>query len=268
MWRIGELARMTGATERALRHYDKIGLLVPTAIDRTSGYRWYGVAALSRLERIRGLQRLGLSLRDIADLIDAPEVQVRQAVRETVADIRRRITALDQTADRAEDYLDTPAPLLPQQATVGTRHLRVRHLEVTHPGELAAVCAAYPTSTLLTWLRALPHGGFNAAVDTGGTGERLTLPARTVVRAVIPPATGIIDAGQHLFAWLHRHHLAIAGPTVEDHLSDADGDHVTVLEVPIDTTRPAATPTGRPKDPLSTPDKARETTPQERMEHS
>ncbi|MEV6692734.1 MerR family transcriptional regulator [Micromonospora sp. NPDC051196] len=242
MWRIGELARMTGATERALRHYDKNGLLVPTAIDRTSGYRWYGVAALSRLERIRGLQRLGLSLRDIADLIDAPDAHVRQAVRETVADIRRHITALDQTADRAEDYLATPAPILPQQATVGARHLRVRHLTVAHPSELAAVCAAQPTTTLLTWLRALPHGDFAAAVDTGRTGKPLTLPARMVVRAVIPPATGIIDAGQHLFDWLHRRHLTITGPTVEDHLSDADGDHVTVLEVPVDTTRPTDTP--------------------------
>ena len=233
MWRIGELARMTGATERALRHYDKIGLLVPTAVDRTSGYRWYGVAALSRLERIRGLQRLGLSLRDIADLIEAPDGQVRQAVRETVAGIHRDVAALAQLADRAEEYLATPVPVLPQQATVGARHLRVRHLTVARPSELAAVCATDPTTTLLTWLRARPQGGFAAAVDTGRIGERLTLPTRTVVRAVVPPATGIVDAGQHLFDWIHRHQLTITGPTVEDHLSDADGDHVTVLEVPI-----------------------------------
>lgn len=233
MWRIGELARMAGVTERTLRHYDKIGLLVPTAIDRASGYRWYGVAALSRLERIRGLQRLGLPLRDIADLVEAPDVHVRQALRETVAGIRRDIAALAQVADRAEDYLATPTSILPQQATVGARHLRVRYLTVDHPGEIAAACAAHPTTTLLTWLRAHPEGGFTAAVDTGRTGDRLTLPARTVVRAVVPPATGIEHAGRHLFDWLHRHRLAIAGPTVEEHLADADGDRATVLEIPI-----------------------------------
>ncbi len=233
MWRIGELARMTGVTERTLRHYDKIGLLAPTAVDRASGYRWYGVAALSRLERIRGLQRLGLSLRDIADLIEAPDGHVRQAVRETVADIHRHIAALAQVADRAEDYLATPMSILPQQATVGARHLRVRHLTVEHPSEIASVCAAGPTTTLLTWLRARPDGGFTAAVGTGRAGERLTLPARTVVRAVVPPATGIIDAGQHLFDWLHRHHLTITGPTVEDHLTDADGNRATVIEIPV-----------------------------------
>jgi DNA-binding transcriptional MerR regulator len=233
MWRIGELARMTGVTERTLRHYHKIGLLAPTAIDRASGYRWYGVAALSRLERIRGLQRLGLSLREITDLIEAPDVHVRQAVRETVARIHRDIAALDQLADHAEDYLATPMSILPQQATVGARQLRVRYLTVDHPSEIATVCAAQPTTTLLTWLRARPEGGFTAAVDTGRTGQRLTLPARTVVRAVVPPAAGIRQAGQHLFDWLHRHRLAIAGPTVEEHLTDADGDRAAVLEVPI-----------------------------------
>ncbi|MEU5554467.1 MerR family transcriptional regulator [Micromonospora sp. NPDC047793] len=239
MWRIGELARMTGATERALRHYHRIGLLVPTTVDRTSGYRWYGASALSRLERIRGLQRLGLSLRDIADLIDAPDEQVRQAVRETMAEIRRQVTAMKEVADRAEDYLSAPMPILPHQATVGARHLRVRHLTVTHPSEIAAVCATDSRATLLTWLRARPQSGFTAAVDTGRTGERLTLPARTVVRAVLPPTAGIIDAGHHFFDWLHRHHLTITGPTVEDHLTDASGDHITVLEVPI---RPDTTP--------------------------
>src|SRR5690349_23024780 len=36
-----------------------------------------------------------------------------------------------------------------------------------------------------------------------------------------------------LFGWLHRHHLAVTGPTVEDHLTDADGAHAVVLEVPV-----------------------------------
>jgi DNA-binding transcriptional MerR regulator len=232
MWRIGALARMVGVTERTLRHYDKIGLLVPAAVDPASGYRWYGVAALSRLERIRGLQRLGLSLRDIADLVDAPDAQVRQAVRETVARLHRDIAALARVADRAEDYLAIPTPILPQQATVGARQLRVRLLTVGHPRELAEACAARPTATLLTWLRASPDADFTAAV-ADRAGDRLTLPARTVVRAVVPPKTGIVYAGQQLFDWLHRHHMAVDGPTVEDHLVDGDGTRATVIEVPI-----------------------------------
>ncbi|WP_308250794.1 MerR family transcriptional regulator [Nonomuraea rhizosphaerae] len=231
MWRIGQLARMTGVSERALRHYDRIGLLAPASVDGGTGYRWYGVAELTRLERIRGLRRLGLPLRLIADLLDAPETQLREALAETVAGIRRDIAALAATAAHAEDHLATPMSILPQQATAGPRRLRVRRLRVDHPDRLAAVCPA--EGTLLTWLPGEPEGGFDVAVSTDRGGEQLTLPARAVVRAVVPPSAGVVGAGQDLFGWLRRHRLEVAGPTVEEHLADADGARATVLEVPV-----------------------------------
>ncbi|MEO3814886.1 MerR family transcriptional regulator [Sphaerisporangium sp. B11E5] len=233
MWRIGQLARMVGVSERTLRHYDKIGILVPAAVDRTTGYRWYGVAELSRLERIRGLQRFGLPLRQIAELLDAPETHLRQALTETVTNLRRDIATLAATAAHAEDHLATPMSILPQQATVGPRRLRVRRVRLHHPSELGTICPA-PPATLLTWLRGQPTGAFAAAVTTRGTGEQLSLPARTVVRAVVPPSAGVVRAGEDLFGWLHRHQLTITGPTVEDHLMDADGAHAVVLEVTVD----------------------------------
>lgn len=232
MWRIGQLARMVGVSERTLRHYDKIRLLVPAAVDPTTGYRWYGVAELSRLERIRGLQRLGLPLRQIADLLDAPETQLRQALTEIVTSIRRDIATLNATAAHAQDHLATPTSILPQQATVGPRRLRVHRLCIEDPSELAAVCPA-PPATLLIWLDGPPTGRFAAAVTTDRADERLTLPTRTVVRAVVPPSTGLVRAGQDLFAWLNRHRLAVDGPAVEEHLVDADGAHAVVLEVPV-----------------------------------
>ncbi|MER5622895.1 MerR family transcriptional regulator [Streptosporangium sp. NPDC002544] len=232
MWRIGQLAHMVGVSERTLRHYDKIGLLAPAAVDRSTGYRWYGVAELSRLERIRGLQRLGLPLHRIADLLDAPEAQLRQALAEIVTGIKQDIAALAAAAAHAEDRLATPMSILPQETTLGSRRLRVRRLRLDHPSELAALCPA-PPATLLTWLRGQPTGGFTAAVTTDRDSEQLTLPARSVVRAVVPPSTDVVRAGQDLFGWLHRHHLAITGPTVEEHLVDADGAHAVVLEVSV-----------------------------------
>ncbi|GAA0383047.1 hypothetical protein Acor_70850 [Acrocarpospora corrugata] len=233
MWRIGQLARMAGVSQRTLRHYDKIGLLVPAAVDRVTGYRWYGVAELSRLERVRGLRRLGLPLRRITDLLDAPEAQLRQALAENVTSLHRDISALAATAAQAEDHLMTPMSILPQQTTVEPRRLRV-----DHASELAAICAAVSPSTLLTWLGGIPIGGFAAAVTTDRGGEQLILPARAVVRAVIPSSIGVVRAGEELFGWLHRHGLTVAGPTLEDHLMDVGGAHATVLEVPVDRSHP------------------------------
>lgn len=231
MWRIGQLARMSGVSDRTLRHYDKIGLLRPAAVDGATGYRWYGTAELTRLERIRGLQRLGLSLRQITDLVDAPATQLRQALTDTVTALRRDIAAMSSVMAAAEHHLASQTSLIPQETCVGPRRLRVRHLRIDHPAELRTHCPG-PTATLMTWLSGRPTTGFAAAV-TDHRGEQLTLSARTVVRAVVPPTTGLIRAGQDLFDWLHRHALTVAGPTLEDHLVDADGAHATVLEIPV-----------------------------------
>ncbi|MEU6248516.1 MerR family transcriptional regulator [Glycomyces sp. NPDC047010] len=231
MWRIGRLARMAGVSERTLRHYDRIGLLPPAAVERATGYRWYGAAELVRLERIRGLQRLGLTLREIESVVDAPDEQVRQLLEARAALLRSEIAAMTAALAAAEDRLAVAAPVLPQVASVGERRLKVRRIAVAHPSELAAACEDGP-GVLLTWLTGAPGGGFEAAV-AAPDGEALDLPARRVVRAVVPEECGVRVAGEELFAWLGRQRLSVAGPTVEERLVDGDGAAATVLEVPV-----------------------------------
>ncbi|GIJ66970.1 MerR family transcriptional regulator [Virgisporangium ochraceum] len=225
MWRIGELARMAGVSDHTLRHYDRIGLLAPAAVDPLTGYRWYGAAELARLERIRGLRHLGLPLRRVADLVDAPDTQVTEALADTVTALRRDIAALTAAVAAAEDRLRVASTVLPQRTRVAARRMRVRYVEVGHPSELAGLCAG----TLLTWLDGSPSGGFRAAVADGR--DPLTVPARPVVRTTVPPAVGVVRAGHDLFDWVRRHGLTVCGPTVEQHLVDGDGGTVTVLEI-------------------------------------
>src|SRR5688500_17584376 len=78
--RIGEVAQATGVTVRTLRHYDALGLLVPS--ERTSsGYRLYGEPDLRRLYRILALRRVGFGLDDIAAALDADGDDPRPTVR-------------------------------------------------------------------------------------------------------------------------------------------------------------------------------------------
>jgi DNA-binding transcriptional MerR regulator len=65
---IGQVARRSGFTVKALRFYDRRGLLPPSA-RRRSGYRLYDEADLHRLEFIRQAKALGLSLESIKQLI-------------------------------------------------------------------------------------------------------------------------------------------------------------------------------------------------------
>jgi DNA-binding transcriptional MerR regulator len=84
--RIGELARASGMTVRALRHYDEIGLLVPS--ERThAGYRVYAGEDVARLFRIVALRGLGLSLADVAAALGGHDVH---------AVVERRLAALDE----------------------------------------------------------------------------------------------------------------------------------------------------------------------------
>lgn len=66
---VGEVARLTGITVRALHHYDEIGLCRPS--QRTSaGYRLYSDEDVLRLQQILVFRELGMPLEEIAQAIE------------------------------------------------------------------------------------------------------------------------------------------------------------------------------------------------------
>lgn len=61
---IGQLARLSGLTPKALRHYDRVGLLMPARVDST-GARFYGRDQLTTARRIARLRAVDLPLDDV-----------------------------------------------------------------------------------------------------------------------------------------------------------------------------------------------------------
>lgn len=70
MFKIGDFSRIARVSGRLLRYYDSIGLLSPGHVDRATGYRYYAADQLSRLNKILALKELGLSLEQVAQLLD------------------------------------------------------------------------------------------------------------------------------------------------------------------------------------------------------
>lgn len=68
-WPTAEVCRISGVTSRTLRHYHRIGLLVPTSTG-PGGVRHYGPAELFRLQRVLIMRQLGMGLADIARVLD------------------------------------------------------------------------------------------------------------------------------------------------------------------------------------------------------
>lgn len=94
-WKIGDLARHTGISVRALRHYDEIGLLEPSA--RTAaGYRLYDAGDVARLQQIVSLRQLGLSLAEAG-------ASLRRADRSPLEVIELQLDRLRQQIERQQD---------------------------------------------------------------------------------------------------------------------------------------------------------------------
>lgn len=68
--KIGDFARLGQVSVVTLRHYDECGLLKPIRIDSFTGYRYYSVSQLPRLNRILALKDLGFSLEQIEQVLN------------------------------------------------------------------------------------------------------------------------------------------------------------------------------------------------------
>lgn len=76
---IGELAARGGFTPKAIRYYERIGLL-PAPARRSSGYRSYGASDVARLDFVAKAKRLGLSLDEIRDVLALRDAGVEPCV--------------------------------------------------------------------------------------------------------------------------------------------------------------------------------------------
>ena len=70
MFKIGDFSKLSQVSVKTLRYYDELGLLKPIEIDRFTGYRYFSAGQLPRLHRILALKDLGLSLEQIARLMN------------------------------------------------------------------------------------------------------------------------------------------------------------------------------------------------------
>jgi DNA-binding transcriptional MerR regulator len=67
---IGEFARRSRLSPKALRLYDELGLLEPARVDDDSGYRYYSASQLDRAQLIAALRQLQISLAEIKSIVD------------------------------------------------------------------------------------------------------------------------------------------------------------------------------------------------------
>lgn len=77
---IGEFARLSRLSPKALRLYDELGLLVPAEVDAETGYRWYADAQLERARVVASLRRIRVPLARIRDMLALESVAAAEEI--------------------------------------------------------------------------------------------------------------------------------------------------------------------------------------------
>lgn len=133
--KIGDFSRLGMVTVKTLHHYDEIGLLKPAHVDSYTGYRYYTTAQLRRIEAIRSLKDLDLSLDEIKAILesDLSTDQWHDLLKEKEADLQTVIKGRQAQLRRVQDRLE--------------RIERIRHMTET----LAVTIKEIPAQKVIAW---------------------------------------------------------------------------------------------------------------------
>ena len=92
---VRQIAKQTGVSVRTLHHYDAIGLLKPSFVAE-SGYRYYDEAAVERLYLILLFRELEFPLKDIKEILDAPDYDRNRVLSAQIAMLKAKAEHLQE----------------------------------------------------------------------------------------------------------------------------------------------------------------------------
>lgn len=83
---ISKTAETAGMTAETLRYYDRIGLVTPSKTDKNTGYRYYSQAEIVRLNTIKALRSMDLTLSEIRNILEYDDLKkIAEALKQTEA---------------------------------------------------------------------------------------------------------------------------------------------------------------------------------------
>jgi DNA-binding transcriptional MerR regulator len=122
---IGEFARRSRLSLKALRLYDERGVLVPSRVDQASGYRYYGSAQLDQARLVLMLRQLQLPLATIKELLACDPAEAAARIAEHWRDAEAAHDGRRELADYLVNRLSGKRSVMYE---VGTREMPERSL--------------------------------------------------------------------------------------------------------------------------------------------
>jgi DNA-binding transcriptional MerR regulator len=264
--KIGDFARIGRVTVQTLRHYDNLNLLKPSQVDSLSGYRYYDLAQLPRLNRILALKDLGFSLDQVAHMLqdEIPLSELRNMLRlkqsELQQEVQEQLDRLERLQARLRMIEDENNPIayevivkqIEPILVYSVRGVIASYWEISPLWqELSTQIKQYKLEPVEPYL-ALYHSG-EPEIDTEVCAPLTALPpdgqhlpireleAAPEVASTIHHGSysGLAAAYAALLSWVHANGYRITGPDREIYLRlpdfelPNDENAITELQVPI-----------------------------------
>ena len=90
MYTSGQFTAIFRVSKKLLRHYNEIGLLMPSEIDSTNGYYYYGETELELMKQIMYLRALQMQLPEIKKMVNLPKRQWHDGIHQHLSFIREQ----------------------------------------------------------------------------------------------------------------------------------------------------------------------------------
>lgn len=109
LMRIGEIAAFFNVTAKAMRVYEKMGILKPAMVDAKTGYRYYAADQVKQLDALLELRELGFSLAEIGGLLKSGMTKDRHMEalvhkkalwQDKIAQARAKIDTIDELIEK------------------------------------------------------------------------------------------------------------------------------------------------------------------------
>lgn len=251
MYTIGQFSRICQVSPKALRHYEKIGLLAPARVDDYNQYRYYSDEQVNAVKAIMFLKDLGIPLKTIKEIIQkgsqpeeiSAELEAhRGALLKQLEILDHRLVRLARWRNsmeaismgetkkydvRLRDMQETP--VFSKRKVMKDVHRELPQLMLDLTEELAAkggICAGAP---MIMYYDDFSAEGFNPQkVDAEAAWPVVdkslvtsTLPAvRAASCMYVGPYDGLEQAYGAVFTWINENGYQMLFPTREIYHND------------------------------------------------
>ena len=190
---IGEFSRYCQVTVKALRHYERMKLLVPNEVDEWTGYRYYSVSQMQQLNAILRLKDLGFSLEEVRDLFDEgthkPSIeQIEEKAKlteELIYTLQKRMKTLQRVID-SQTLIENTEKIYLQSlpSIIVASHRRV----IAHRHDLGPLCANIlgPAIQQTGCQRSMPIYSFNVEYEQEYKTENIDMEYCEQVEEMMP----------------------------------------------------------------------------------